>query len=198
MVECDDKQVDRSEKGSRKLTRKPYKRHSDRTTKRGVSNDKVSIIVATDRKGNPTMQVAKVGRIDVKSIERTIGKYMGKQNILCSDSHPSVVAWALDRQLEHPTFVASKHHVKDSCYHVRHVNSMDNQYERRMKRFVGVATKYLPHYLNWFIFLEKLKQSSQKAMDMVRMVLSNAGALMDYRAIERRYQNLLIQQYSKI
>ncbi|KAA6312220.1 hypothetical protein EZS27_036810, partial [termite gut metagenome] len=42
IVECDDKQVDRSEKGSRKLTRKPYKRHSDRTTKRGVSNDKVS------------------------------------------------------------------------------------------------------------------------------------------------------------
>ncbi|KAA6332695.1 hypothetical protein EZS27_018833 [termite gut metagenome] len=73
---------------------------------------------------------------------------------------------------------------------------MDNQYECWMKRFVGVATKYLPNYLNWFIFLEKLKQSSQKAIEMAKMVLSNAGALMDYRAIERRYRNLLIQQYS--
>ncbi|KAA6319844.1 hypothetical protein EZS27_030309 [termite gut metagenome] len=196
IVECDNKQVDRSEKGSRKLTRKPYKRHSDRTTKRGVSNDQVSILVATDRKGNPTMQVAKVGRIDVKSIEKTIGKYIGKQNVLCSDSHPSIVAWASEKQLEHHTFVASKQHLKDRCYHVQHVNSMDNQYERWMKRFVGVATKYLPNYLNWFIFLEKMKKSSQKAMDMAKMVLSNAGALMDYRAIERRYQNLLLQ-YSK-
>jgi hypothetical protein len=59
-----------------------------------------------------------------------------------------------------------------------------------------VATKYLPNYLNWFIFLEKMKKSSQKAMDMAKMVLSNPGALMDYRAIERRYQNLLLQ-YSK-
>ncbi|KAA6303950.1 hypothetical protein EZS27_044409, partial [termite gut metagenome] len=103
----------------------------------------------------------------------------------------------LDRQLEHHAFVASKQHVKDRCYHVRHVNSMDNQYERWMKRFVGVATKYLHNYLNWFIFLEKMKHSSQKAMDMAKIVLSNAGALMDYRAIERKYQNLLMIQYSK-
>jgi hypothetical protein len=37
IVECDDKQFDMSEKGSRKLTRKPYKRYNDRTTKKGVS-----------------------------------------------------------------------------------------------------------------------------------------------------------------
>ncbi|KAA6326549.1 hypothetical protein EZS27_024364 [termite gut metagenome] len=53
--------------------------------------------------------------------------------------------------------------------------------------------RHLPNYLNWCIFLEKLKKSSQKMMDMAKIVLSNAGALMDYRAIERRYQNLLIQ-----
>jgi hypothetical protein len=139
MVECDDKQVDMSEKGSKNLTRKPYKRYSDRTTKKGISNDKVSIIVATDRKGNPTHASSQNGKD--KSIEKSIGKYMGKQNVLCSDSHPSIVAWASKKQLEHHTFVASKKHVKDCCYHVQHVNSMDNQYERWMKRFCGVATK---------------------------------------------------------
>ncbi|KAA6343551.1 hypothetical protein EZS27_008764 [termite gut metagenome] len=143
------------------------------------------------------MQPARVGRMDVESMEKSIGKYTGRQNVLCPDSHPSLVAWASERQLEHHAFVASKQHVKDSCCHVEHVNSMDNQYERRMKRFVGVATKYLPNYPNWFIFLEKMKQSSQKAMNMAKIVLSNAGALMDYRAIESQYQNLLIQQYSK-
>ncbi|KAA6307037.1 hypothetical protein EZS27_011371, partial [termite gut metagenome] len=39
--------------------------------------------------------------------------------------------------------------------------------------------------------------SSQKVIDMAKIVLSNVGALMDYHAIERLYQNLLIQQYSK-
>jgi hypothetical protein len=46
-----------------------------------------------------------VGRIDVKSIEKPIGKYMDKQNVLCSDSHPSIVAWASEKQLEHHTFL---------------------------------------------------------------------------------------------
>ncbi|KAA6304745.1 hypothetical protein EZS27_043605, partial [termite gut metagenome] len=63
-----------SEKGSRKLTRKPYERHSDRTAKKGISNDKVSLPVATDRKGNPAMQADRVERIDVKSMERTISE----------------------------------------------------------------------------------------------------------------------------
>ncbi len=44
---------------NRKLDRKAYKRPSDRKIKRGVSNDKLSIMVATDRKGNPLMKTQK-------------------------------------------------------------------------------------------------------------------------------------------
>ena len=40
IVECDDKQLDISEKGIRHLERESYKRPSDRDKKRGVSNDK--------------------------------------------------------------------------------------------------------------------------------------------------------------
>jgi hypothetical protein len=190
IVECDDKQVDINAKGSRHLHRSPYKRHSDRHTKRGVSNDKVSVMVASDRKGNPTMQVAKVGRIDVSSIERSIGKYVSVQNVLCSDSHSSIISWALSKNIEHHTFVASKQHVKDKCYHVQHVNSLDNRYERWIKRFYGVATKYLANYLHWFICLEKLKKSLQGATDMARIILSNSKAIADYRSIEAVYQKI--------
>jgi hypothetical protein len=112
IVECDDKQLYISEKGNRQLGRKPYKRHSDRKTKRGVSNDKVSVMVATDRNGKPTMQVSKIGRVDAKSIDRTIGKYVRQDTILCSDSHPSIIAWAAEKRLEHHTFIASKQHIQ--------------------------------------------------------------------------------------
>ena len=92
IVECDDKQLDINLKGSRDLERKPYKRSSDRETKRGISNDKISIMVATDRKGHPTMQVAKIGRVDTHSIDKTIGNFVQKDNVLCSDSHPSIIS----------------------------------------------------------------------------------------------------------
>ena len=195
IVECDDKQLDINNKGNRNLNRKPYKRPSDRYTKRGVSNDKVSIMVATDRKGNPTMQIAKIGRIDTSSIENTIGGLIGEDNILCSDSHPSIIAWAKEKQLEHHTFIASKH-VKDKCYHVQHVNSMDSFYERWIRRFNGVATKYLNQYLNWFLFLQKVKKSSTQTVDLVRNVISNVSAIKTYRSIKDKYDFLLITQYS--
>ena len=92
IVECDDKQLDISEKGNKKLERESYKRPSDRNKKRGASNDKISIMVASDRTNNITMKVAKQGRLDVKSIDESIGNQIQNGNILCSDSHPSIIS----------------------------------------------------------------------------------------------------------
>ena len=196
IVECDDKQLDINNKGSRHLEREPYKRPSDRKTKRGVSNDKISIMVATDRNGNSTMQVAKIGRIDTESIENTIGNLVDSANVLCSDSHPSIIAWAKEKQLEHHTFIASKQHVKSKCYHVQHVNSMDNLYERWVKKFFGVSTKYLPQYLNWFVFLEKVKKSSTQIQDLAKLVASDISSIKNYRSINENYKNLTLPQSS--
>lgn len=197
IVECDDKQLDVNEKGKRDLNRDAYKRPSDRTTKRGVSNDKVSIMVASDRRGNPVMRVAKMGRIDTESIEKTIGDLISDKNVLCSDSHPSIISWASNRELEHHTFVASRQHVKNKCYHVQHVNSMDNLYERWIKPFYGVATKYLPQYLNWFVFLERVKNSKNPIMDLARAVMSNTSAIKSFREIENVYLELDVPHYLK-
>jgi len=196
IVECDDKQLDRNEKGKRNLDRKPYKRSSDRNKKRGISNEKVSIMVATDRKGNPTMRVAKMGRIDVVSIEKTIGDLVNNENVLCSDAHPSIISWAKNKEFEHHTFVASREHVKNKCYHVQHVNSLDNLFERWIKPFYGVATKYLPQYLNWFVFLEKTKNMTNPTMEFAKVVVSNTSATKTFRNIENNYLELNVPQLS--
>lgn len=195
IVECDDKQFNINEKGSRKLERKSYKRPSDRKTKRGISNDKVSVMVATDRKGSPMMQIAKMGRIDIASIEKTLGNFIKSNNILCSDSHPSIISWANGKELEHHTFVASRQHVKSKCYHVQHVNSLDNLYERWIKPFYGVATKYLSQYLNWFVFLQKIKNSINPVREFAKTIMSNNMAIRDYHNIENEYLKLDIPHY---
>lgn len=197
IVECDDKQININMKGQRNISRKAYKRPSDRKQKRGVSNDKVSFIVATDRKGNTTMKVAKIGRLDNSSIERTIGQLISDDNILCSDCHPSIISWAKDKNLEHHTFKASKQHVKNKCYHVQHVNSLDNLLERWLKPFYGVATKYLPKYLNWFVYLQKIKKLKNPLNDYAKVIMTNVKAIIEYRKIEAKYQELNIPHYIK-
>ena len=195
IVECDDKQCDINEKGRRNLKRKAYKRPSDRKKKRGVSNDKVSIVVATDRENNPTMKFAKIGRIDQDSVKATIGDYVDLENILCSDSHPSIKAWANSIGIKHHTFVASKQHVKNKCYHVQHVNAIDNLYERWLKRFYGVATKYLSQYLNWFVLIRKLKNALNPVKEIVKSILKDKNSANLFRNIEENYLKLNIPQY---
>jgi transposase-like protein len=190
IVECDDKQLNISEKGNRVLERESFKRPSDRKTKRGVSNDKVSVVVACDRIGNTTMQVAKIGRIEADSLEKTIGNMITKDNILCSDSHPSIIAWAKSKELEHHTFVANKNHIKNKCYHVQHVNSIDNRYERWVSKFYGIATKYLQNYLNWFVFVEKIKKSLQPVKDLAKEIVLNIESKAKYFQIASRYKEL--------
>ncbi|MDZ4204677.1 MAG: IS1595 family transposase [Bacteroidales bacterium] len=196
IVECDDKQLNISEKGNKKLDRKAYKRPSDRKTKRGISDDKVSIMVAADRSGNMTMQVAKIGRIDKGSVERTIGNLVIENNVLCSDSHPSIISWAQEKKLEHHVFLASKQHVKDKCYHVQHVNSLDNRYERWVSKFYGIATKYLANYMKWFVFQESIKKSINPMDDLLKAIAMNTATIKSYRDIPRQYENLINLQYS--
>lgn len=139
IVECDDKQMNISEKGNQNLERKSFKRPSDRKTKRGISNDKVKVVVACDRTGHITMLVVKIGRIEAESLEKTIGNMLSKDNVLCSDSHPSIIAWAKSKALEHNTFIANKNNIKNKCYHVQHVNSVDNRFARWVGKFYGIA-----------------------------------------------------------
>jgi transposase-like protein len=195
IVECDDKQLDISEKGNKKLKRKSYKRPSDRNKKRGVSNDKISVMVATDRKNNITMKIAKRGRLDVKSIEKSIGNQIQSSNILCSDSHKSIISWASSKGIEHHSFLASKRHIKDKCFHVQHVNSVDNRFERWQKQFYGISTKYLQNYLNWFVFLEKVKNSYDKYSELIKTMFENIKTIDSFRSILTKYENFLILQY---
>ena len=197
IVECDDKQLNISEKGNKHLERKSYKRPSDRNTKRGVSNDKISVVVATDRTNNITMKVAKQGRLDTKSIDESIGSFVQKSNIFCTDSHPSIISWASSRGLEHHRFVASKQHVKDKCFHVQYVDYVNNRFEHWQKQFYGIATKYLQNYLNWFVFLERIKTSYDKYSELLKTMFANINAIADFRNIHAKYEKLIRLQYNK-
>ena len=66
-----------------------------------------------------------------------------------------------------------------------------------ISKFNGVSTKYLAQYLNWFVFLEKAKKSSTKALDLAKNVASDISSIKTYRSITSRYEDLFIPQLSK-
>lgn len=61
----------------------------------------------------------------------------------------------------------------------------------------GVATKYLPQYLNWFVFLEKVKKSADPLADFAKAVMENSNVIKSYREIENNYLKLNVPHYLK-
>lgn len=83
------------------------------------------------------------------------------------------------------------------AYEVSKKIRTDNLYVRWIRKFNGVSAKYLAQFLNWFVFLEKAKKSSTKALDLAKNVASDISSIKPYRSITGRYKDLLIPQLSK-
>jgi len=180
-----------SEKGESNLNREARKRGKSVST-RGISDKQVAVIVSADRRKTLNLKVSCLGRITKENINQAIGNMVNERTVLCSDGHVSYKGFALDKSLEHHVLKASlKEHVKEKKFHIQHVNSMYSRLKNWIdKRFLGVATKYLQNYMNWFHVKEKFKPS-EFIKKVIELSTVNTLARNDYRNIERKYKLLM-------
>lgn len=192
ITESDDTFFLISEKGSKQLNRSPRKRGGS-AKQRGISNEQVSVIVTADRVSEIDMKVARLGRIKKADIEKAIGERVSGQTILCSDSHVSYKGFAIDRKIEHHAIrVDLKQYVKKKIYHVQHVNSIDSRMKKWIEsRFIGVSTKYLQKYLNWFRSKEMLKGSTNFIEEFTNKSLEDLSAWNNFKAIPKEFEKLM-------
>ncbi len=180
-----------SNKGSKNLDRKSRKRGKS-VKKRGISDNQVAVIVSADRKKTMNVNVACLGRITKSNIEYAIGNMVGKQTILCSDGHVSYKGFAIDNSIEHHVLRADlKQYVKNKKYHIQHINSMHSRMKNWIdKKLLGVATKNLQGYMNWFHLKEKFR-TSEFITKIIVIGSTNVNAVKNYRSIEERYELLI-------
>lgn len=190
IVESDDMFFAYSEKGNRHLDRKP-KQRGENASKAGVSKEQVAVIATCDRSGNKDFKVATRGRISKKDLDNVLKGKLNKATVLCSDSHRSYGAFAKANTITHKKFNASKgQRTVDKVYHVQNVNNMDMRLRKFMSSFNGVATKYLQNYLNWFLVLEKIKNSTSKMATVVAIAFASNTAWFEYK---KQLLNMLIR-----
>ena len=190
IVESDDLFFSFSEKGNRNLDRKPKKR-GEKASKAGISNEKVAVVATCDRSGNKDFKVATRGRISKKDLDKVLKGKLDKADVLCSDSHRSYGAFAKANTIEHKKFNASKgQRTVDKVYHVQNVNNLDMRLRKFMDSFNGVATKYLQNYLNWFLVLERIKNSTNKITTVTAIAFASNTAWYEYK---QQLFNMLIR-----
>ena len=183
ILETDDFFILESEKGSKSLSRKARKRGT-KATKAGINDEQIAVIAAVDRNGNKDLKVTNRGRISKTDMEKVFANKLDEKIILCSDSHPSITAYAKSKKIRHKKIKANKgQYTKNKIYHIQNTNNTIKRLRDFMRPFNGVATKYLQNYMNWFLVLEKLKESNAKMNVMLAFSLSTHSAWFDFKSL---------------
>lgn len=156
IVEADETWFLRSSKGQRGgLPRRPRKR-GGRAMKRGLSSEQVPVLVVRDRSGATADAI--LPKDDHQAIEAVLTPLLARDAVLCTDGGgkgPFALA-AREMGIAHRAINLSRGiRVLAGVYHTQNVNGYHSRLKEWMRRFHGVATKYLDHYLGWRRMIER-------------------------------------------
>ena len=152
IIESDETFFLYSEKGQKTIKGRASRKRGGKAKKPGINNEHVAVIVASDRNKHSIVEVAGRSRITAEKINTAIGKWLLESAVtLCSDSHRSYEKFAKNIGLKHVSINASKgQYIRDKVYHIQNVNNVHHLLKDWIRKFNGVATKYLQNYMNWF------------------------------------------------
>lgn len=171
IAEADETFFLHSRKGQRGLDRKP-RRRGGRATKRGLSKEQVPVLVARDRSGaTANIILAADGKADLVAALKPL---LPSDTILCTDGSSVLAAAVKEIGVTHrPVNVSAGRRVIAGVYHIQNVNAFDSRLKNWIRRFHGVATKYLDSYLGWFRTLDRSSSTDLQPASLLALALTS-------------------------
>jgi transposase-like protein len=169
IAEADETFFLRSNKGQKRgLNRAPRKR-GGKAKKRGVSNEQVPVLVARDRAGNTADFILEA--VDKLHVWIALTPLLAQDSILCTDGSKALTAVAESIGVTHHPVNLSAGVRVDGPWHVQNVNAYHSRLKGWMRRFKGVATRYLDSYLGWFRAIDRSRESTLKPAQWLAMAV---------------------------
>lgn len=160
IVEADEACVLESRKGSRAWKnaaagqpdaaapqRKPRKR-GGKATRRGLSSEQVPILVAADRTGATVSAI--LPAVNADTIKDVLAPVLGNDALLVTAGASFYPPCAATLGVTHETFNQSAGERGRGELHIQTVNSRHQRLKTFLRRYRGLATKYLGSDLKWF------------------------------------------------
>ena len=157
LVQCDEKYVRLSFKGTRKnkMPRKSRRNGQEGRTS-GISMDQVCILMAIDSYDNIFVKIVGLGPLSSEDLENNFSNWIEEQSILVTDSKNSYIKFAKDHNLILKQIPENKHITKDG-YHLGELNSLMSELDVLLLKCRGLSTRHLQEYLDLFRFRKILK-----------------------------------------
>ena len=148
IVEADETYMLESQKGSRHMTRPP-RRRGGRASRRGITDELDSLLVARDRSHQTLDFVIGRGEPGKKELAICLGPVLAADVLLVSDGAKAYAAFAHEAHLMHEALnIRGGERTRDTI-HLQNVNSWHSRYKTWLKRFNGIASRYLHNYSGW-------------------------------------------------
>lgn len=152
IVEADETFLLESKKGARDLGR-PARKRGGSASKRGISDEQVCILVARDRSGGTFDFVTGRGPVTKAQLLDCLPPILGANALLVTDANGAYRAFAQQTGIPH-AFVNLRAGIRVAQHacgaiHVQNVNAYHSRFHTWLRRFHGVATRYLSNYLGW-------------------------------------------------
>lgn len=155
LVEADETYFLKSAKGSRQLVGRRARKRGGRASKPGLSDEHTPVLIARDRHG-ATVSGVMLDRSEA-SLKFHLVPVLAKDALLISDGAKAYGALARTLGIGHVGLnISVGERVRDGVYHIQNVNSYTSRLKDWMRRFRGVATRYLVNYLGWWRKIETL------------------------------------------
>ena len=171
IAEVDETMFLLSFKGQRTLPRKARKR-GGKAAKRGLSHEQVPVLVARDRAGVTADCV--LTATDAVTLAAALKPFVRDDLVLCTDGSGALAAAARQLGVEHHAINLSAGIRVNGAWHIQNVNAYHSRLKTWVRKFNGVATRYLANYLGWFRTIDResafgLKPSQWLALAMGRL-----------------------------
>lgn len=148
IVEADETFMLESQKGSRHLDR-PARRRGGVATRRGISREHECLLVARDR-GQQTLDFhTGRGPVSAAQLDDCLGPVLTPDVLLISDSAAAYRAFAAQAGIAHETVNLRAGVRARGAIHLNNVNGWHSRYKTWLRRFNGIASRYLINYAGW-------------------------------------------------
>ena len=148
IVEADETYHLESQKGSRHLDRPPRKR-GGKARRRGISAERDCILVARDRNRQTCDFVTGRGPVTASQLTRHLLPVLAKDVLLVSDAAKAYEAFARQAGITHEAVNLRAGIRIRGAIHIQGVNGWHSRLKTWLRRFNGVASRYLANYTGW-------------------------------------------------
>jgi len=171
IAEADQTYFLRSAKGQRQPLDRASRRRGSGAYKPGLSSEQIPVLVARDRSGQTADLVLERDTSEV--VVMHLAPILCRDAVLCSDSGTVMMAAAKKLGITHRAINLAARIRVDGPWHIQNANSYHRRLKGWLRKFKGVATRYLDSYLGWFRATDRLPDTISNPASFLALAIGH-------------------------